>query len=70
VVTEGDELKLVFRQEGAPPERYHGLRFRWLYLQPMDGPDLARHTQAAIEYCLAHPEWRLSLQAHKIVGIR
>jgi 7-carboxy-7-deazaguanine synthase (Cx14CxxC type) len=69
-VTRGDELKLVFPQAGADPTRYRGLDFRWFSLQPMDGPDLARHTRAAIGYCLEHPEWRLSLQIHKIVGIK
>jgi 7-carboxy-7-deazaguanine synthase (Cx14CxxC type) len=68
----GDELKLVYPQAEpeARPERFEGLRFRHLFLQPMDGPDLAANTRAAIAYCLAHPRWRLSLQAHKVVGIR
>ncbi|MEK0430678.1 MAG: hypothetical protein RL139_482 [Gemmatimonadota bacterium] len=70
VLTSGDELKLVYPQELAPPERFAGLAFRHLLLQPMDGPDLPRHTQAAIAYCLAHPAWRLSVQTHKALGLR
>jgi len=69
VLTAGDELKLVFPQERGPPERYRGLDFRHFFLQPMDGPELERNTRLAVEYCLAHPEWRLSLQTHKILGI-
>lgn len=66
----GDELKLVYPQTGAEPERYAALDFRHFFLQPMDGPEKARNTQLAIEYCLAHPQWRLSLQTHKLMGIR
>jgi 7-carboxy-7-deazaguanine synthase (Cx14CxxC type) len=66
----GDELKLVFPQPGAEPERFEALPFGNFLLQPMDGPHLAAHTQAAVEYCLAHPRWRLSLQTHKMLGIR
>lgn len=69
-VTGGDELKLVFPQETAPPERFAGLAFRHFFLQPMDGPDREANTQAAIAYCLAHPAWRLSLQTHKLTGLR
>lgn len=69
VVTSGDELKLVFPQERGEPERYRRLGFRHFFLQPMDGPELARNTRLALEYCLAHPEWRLSLQTHKMLGI-
>ncbi|MGN6390788.1 MAG: 7-carboxy-7-deazaguanine synthase [Gemmatimonadales bacterium] len=69
VVTAGDELKLVYPQEGAPPERYVSLRFREFFLQPMDGPAREANTRAALEYCLAHPRWRLSLQTHKLLGI-
>lgn len=69
VLTEGDELKLVFPQSGAEPERYRGLAFRHFFLQPMDGPERARNTELAVEYCLRHPEWRLSLQTHKMLGI-
>jgi len=66
----GDELKLVYPQAKAPPERFAGLAFRHWYLQPMDGPALAEHTRAAIAYVLAHPSWRLSVQTHKVVGVR
>ena len=70
VLTNGDELKLVFPQEGAEPERFAALDFRHFFLQPMDGPRVDANTRAALEYCLAHPQWRLSLQTHKITGIR
>ncbi len=70
VLCEGDELKLVFPQQGAEPERFAGLKFRHFLLQPMDGPDAAANTQAAIAYCLAHPQWRLSVQTHKMLGLR
>jgi 7-carboxy-7-deazaguanine synthase (Cx14CxxC type) len=66
----GDELKLVYPQPDAPPEAFDGLAFTHFSLQPMDGPDLARNTADAIAYCLKHPKWRLSLQTHKLVGIR
>lgn len=69
-VTGGDELKLVFPQRLAPPERFLGLDFRHWLLQPMDGPDLAATTRATVDYCLAHPQWRLSVQTHKVVGVR
>ena len=70
VVEGGDELKLVYPQPKALPERFLGLRFAHWLLQPMDGPDLAANTRAAIDYCLAHPQWRLSVQTHKVVGVR
>ena len=69
VVTRGDELKLVYRQAGGEPERYADLDFRHFFLQPMDGPDRDAHTAAAIAYCKAHPQWRLSVQTHKYLGI-
>lgn len=65
----GHELKLVFPQAGGEPERYRGLAFRHFFLQPMDGPDRATNTERAVRYCLEHPEWRLSLQTHKMLGI-
>jgi 7-carboxy-7-deazaguanine synthase (Cx14CxxC type) len=65
----GNELKLVYPQDGAPPERYAGLDFRHFSLQPMDGPARVRNTELAVSYCLAHPQWRLSLQTHKLLGI-
>ncbi len=70
VQTSGDELKLVFPQVGADPERYESLDFEHFFLQPMDGPAKAANTVAAIAYCLHHPRWRLSLQTHKLVGLR
>jgi 7-carboxy-7-deazaguanine synthase (Cx14CxxC type) len=69
IVTAGDELKLVFPQEGAEPARYERLDFRHFFLQPMDGPMREANTRAALAYCLAHPRWRLSLQTHKLLGI-
>ena len=69
VVHAGDELKRVFPQAGADPERYAGLHFGRFFLQPMDGPDREANTQAALAYCLTHPRWRLSLQTHKLLGI-
>ncbi len=69
VLTSGDELKLVFPQADAPPERFRALDFKHFFLQPMDGPDRERNTRLALEYCLAHPGWRLSLQTHKMLGI-
>jgi 7-carboxy-7-deazaguanine synthase (Cx14CxxC type) len=65
----GNELKLVFPQVGAEPERFQDLGFEHFFLQPMDSPDKARNTQQALQYCLAHPKWRLSLQTHKILDI-
>jgi len=69
-VLRGDELKLVYPQVGAEPERFEDLAFQHFFLQPLDGPYKAKHTQEAVEYCLGHPRWRLSLQTHKILGIR
>jgi 7-carboxy-7-deazaguanine synthase len=69
MVASGDELKFVYPQAEAEPGQYTGLAFSHFYLQPMDGPDAAANTKAATAFCLAHPEWRLSLQTHKILGI-
>jgi 7-carboxy-7-deazaguanine synthase (Cx14CxxC type) len=69
-VPRGNELKLVYPQPGAEPERFQDLDFQHFYLQPMDGPDVARNTAGALAYCLAHPQWRLSLQTHKILNVR
>jgi len=69
-IEHGDELKLVYPQPLAPPERFESLAFDHFFLQPMDGPARDANTRGAIDYCLAHPRWRLSLQSHKIVGIR
>jgi 7-carboxy-7-deazaguanine synthase len=65
----GDELKLVFPQTGAEPEKFAALDFRHFLLQPMDGPAREANTRAALAYCLAHPRWSLSLQTHKFLGI-
>lgn len=65
----GDELKLVYPQAGAEPERFAGLKFQHFFLQPMDGPDRERNSQLALHYCMEHPQWRLSLQTHKLLGI-
>jgi 7-carboxy-7-deazaguanine synthase (Cx14CxxC type) len=70
VQTSGNELKLVYPQEKAPPETFARLDFKHFFLQPMDGPDIAVNTERAIEYCLRNPSWRLSIQTHKLVGIR
>jgi len=70
VLDRGNELKLVYPQPGAEPERFERLAFDNFFLQPMDSPERARNTALATEYCLAHPQWRLSLQTHKIIGIR
>jgi 7-carboxy-7-deazaguanine synthase len=67
--TRGQELKLVYPQAGVDPARFEGLDFERFYLQPMDGPRLAANTQAAIDYCLTHPRWRLSVQTHKWLGL-
>jgi 7-carboxy-7-deazaguanine synthase len=66
----GDELKLVFPQAGFDPADFELLPFRNFFLQPMDGPDRTRNTELAVGYCMDHPQWRLSLQTHKFVGIR
>ncbi len=67
--TEGQELKLVYPQDGVDPARFEAMAFERLYLQPMDGPALRANTQAAVAYCLAHPRWRLSVQTHKYLGL-
>jgi len=69
LIVAGDELKLVYPQVDAEPERYAGLAFTHHFLQPMDGMHREANTQAALQYCLAHPQWRLSIQTHKILGI-
>ena len=68
-LTRGHELKLIYPQEGAPPERFAGQDFVHFFLQPMDNDRRAANTEAAIAYCKAHPQWRLSLQTHKLLGI-
>lgn len=66
----GHELKLVYPQPELDPAAFESLSFEHFFLQPMDGPALADNTRAALAYCLAHPRWRLSLQTHKLLGIR
>ncbi|MFZ2031350.1 MAG: 7-carboxy-7-deazaguanine synthase [Vitreimonas sp.] len=66
----GDELKLIFPQAGAEPGRYAGLPFKNFLLQPMDNPEREANTRAAVDYCMRHPQWRLSLQTHKMLGLR
>lgn len=68
-VLSGSELKLVFPQVGAEPERFENLGFQHFFLQPMDSPQVEQNTAQALQYCLAHPRWRLSLQTHKILKI-
>lgn len=70
VVKAGDELKLVYPQADAPPEQFANLDFRWFFLQPMDNDQADKNQQQAIAYCLTHPQWRLSLQTHKFIGLR
>jgi 7-carboxy-7-deazaguanine synthase len=67
--TSGQELKLVYPQAGVDPARFEHLAFERFLIQPMDGPERAANTAAAIAYCLAHPRWRLSVQTHKYIGI-
>lgn len=69
VLTRGDELKLVYPQPLAMPERFAHLDFTHFFLQPLDGPDAEASTAAALAYCLAHPQWRLSVQTHKVLAI-
>jgi 7-carboxy-7-deazaguanine synthase len=69
VLTRGSELKLVFPQPGAMPDQFTELDFTHFFLQPMDGLERQRNTQIAVEYCLRHPQWRLSIQTHKVIGI-
>lgn len=68
-IRQGHELKLVFPQTGAEPEKFTDLEFQQFFLQPMDGPAAAHHTQLTLQYCLEHPQWRLSLQTHKLLNI-
>ena len=70
VLRRGNELKLVFPQAGFDPSDLESLEFEQFFLQPMDGPNARENTRAAVDYCLAHPRWRLSIQTHKLLGIR
>ncbi|MDV7245313.1 MULTISPECIES: 7-carboxy-7-deazaguanine synthase [Rhodococcus] len=69
IVESGDELKLVFPQVGSDPRLYESLAFKSFRLQPMDGDEVAANTASAVEYCMTHPKWQLSLQTHKFLGI-
>jgi 7-carboxy-7-deazaguanine synthase len=69
-ILQGHELKLIYPQPDASPENFADLAFERFSLQPMDGPDIAQNTARAVDYCLRHPQWRLSLQTHKTLGIR
>ena len=69
-ITSGSELKLVYPQIDVDPARFEHMAFTHFYLQPMDGPDRVRNTELAIAYCQAHPQWRLGVQSHKMIGIR
>lgn len=69
IITQGDELKLVYPQSDALPERFAHLEFHHFYLQPLDSPLQNNHTRRCIDYCMAHPQWKLSLQTHKVLGI-
>jgi len=70
VQTSGDEIKLVFPQPNAMPRMFEEMEFENFFLQPMDGPSIEENTRLAVEYCMLHPQWRLSLQTHKLLGIR
>lgn len=70
VVRSGQELKLVYPQSGSEPEKFALLDFQYYFLQPLDGADPGKNTKSAVDYVLAHPQWRLSLQIHKILGIK
>jgi 7-carboxy-7-deazaguanine synthase (Cx14CxxC type) len=69
VVESGHELKLVHPQVGGDPVQFEHLDFESFRLQPMDGPDIVVNTEATVEYCLQHPNWHLSMQTHKYLGI-
>lgn len=69
IITTGDELKLVYPQNKAQPERFTHMGFTHFYLQPLDGPARQMHTQDVVNYCMQHPQWKLSLQNHKVLGI-
>ena len=70
VVEEGDEIKLVYPQEGHQPSDFAHLNFEHFFLQPMFDEDENEHVKATIEYCLTHPRWSLSLQSHKLLGLQ
>jgi 7-carboxy-7-deazaguanine synthase (Cx14CxxC type) len=69
LITEGDELKLVYPQSNALPNQFIDLKFSKFFLQPMDGPEIQENTKKTLTYCLENPKWRMSIQVHKILGI-
>ena len=69
LVTKGDELKLVFPQEGVNPNNFIGLDFTHFFLQPLDDANLTKNSQMAVKYCMSHSKWRLSTQTHKVLNI-
>ena len=70
ILTRGDELKLVYPQASLLPDEVDSWDFKHFFLQPMDGPDRRKNTDAAVDYCLKHPKWRISIQTHKLLGLR
>ncbi|MEM7661638.1 MAG: 7-carboxy-7-deazaguanine synthase [Pseudomonadota bacterium] len=69
VQTSGNEIKLVYPQSLAMPDRFADMEFEHFFLQPMDGPEIAQNVEAAAQYCMKNPKWRLSLQTHKMIGL-
>jgi organic radical activating enzyme len=69
IVTKGEELKLVYPQDGGDPKQFEHLDFDHFYLQPMDSPMVMENTQKAVDYCKANPKWHLSVQTHKAINI-
>lgn len=69
IVQSGQELKLVYPQDGGDPRQFEHLKFEHFFLQPMDSPQQRENTAAAVEYCKMHPKWRLSVQTHKAIDI-
>jgi 7-carboxy-7-deazaguanine synthase (Cx14CxxC type) len=70
LLTEGNELKLVYPQRGTDPTQYESLCFEHFFLQPADDPDFTDAVKESVSYCMAHPKWRLSIQLHKTLGIK
>ncbi|MBE9563336.1 MAG: hypothetical protein IMF12_10800 [Proteobacteria bacterium] len=70
ILNYGNELKLVFPQINSPPELFQNLDFQYFFIQPMSGKQLYNNTQLALDYCLKHPQWRISLQTHNILNIQ
>ncbi len=70
LLTAGNELKLIYPQKGAEPNKYEDFDFEHFFLQPMDSPEAIENTKLTLAYCLEHPRWRLSLQTHKWLEIK